>query len=71
MPMNTDSIVPEGPVFQRGDDVRARLQVLLADLDILGERLAAVHVQTALDCLGKVGATKESTDEHSPDSADG
>mgnify|MGYP007103844596 FL=1 len=70
MPMNTDSIVPEGPVCPRGDDIRARLQVLLADLDILDERLAAIHVQTALDCLGKVWATKESIDERSTDSAE-
>lgn len=71
MPTNTDSIVPEGPVRPRGDDIREHLQVLLADLDILGERLAAIHVQTALDCLGKVWATQVSVEEHSSSSAEG
>lgn len=67
MPTNDEPIAPDGPICSRRDDVRARLQVLLADLDILGETLAAIHVQTALDCVGKAWADKESTDERLPD----
>lgn len=41
---------------------RVRLQVILADLDLLGEPLAAIHVQTALNCVGKSWSDKEVTD---------
>ena len=67
MPTNDEPIAPDGPIYSRRGDVRARLQVLLADLDILGEALAAIHVQTALDCIGKAWSDKEDTDERSPD----
>lgn len=59
MPTNDNSIEPDGPIFPRRDDFRERLRGLLSDLDILGERLAAIHVQTALDCLGMNLGSKE------------
>jgi hypothetical protein len=67
MPTNDEPIAPYGPTCSRRDNIRTRLQVLLADLDILGETLAAIHVQTALDCVGKAWSDKDGTDERLTD----
>ena len=69
MPTSNDLIAPDGSKCSRGDDFRKRLQGLLVDLDILGETLAAIHVQTALDCLGRVWTDKESIDKRSSELA--
>ena len=53
MPTNNNTAEPNGSTYPDADEMRKRLQGPLADLDVLGESLAAIHVQTALDCLGR------------------
>jgi hypothetical protein len=51
MPQNDNPTEPKPSSVPCPDDIRERLKTLLADLDLLGETLAAAHVQTALDVL--------------------
>lgn len=69
MPTSYDLIAPDGSKCPRRDDIRKRLQGLLVDLDILGETLVAIHVQTALEGLARVWTEKESIDKRSSELA--
>ncbi len=52
MPTDDNPLEPPGASYPRREELRQRLLMILADLDRLGDWMAAVHVQTAIDCLG-------------------
>lgn len=58
-PTNDNSIEPNGSTYPRKDETREHLKGPLAELDNLGEDIASVHVQAALDCLGRDLGGKE------------
>lgn len=50
--LQDDNRATNEPVIASIADISELLMVAIADLDALGEAIAAAHVQTALDCLG-------------------